>query len=49
MGDTLELFRPLCKGSVRVESRTEKLTGDAGFLLLHEALNRTALIEALAV
>ncbi len=34
--------------SVRVESRTEKLTGDAGFLLLREALDRTALIEALA-
>jgi hypothetical protein len=48
MGDTLELFRPLCNGSVRVESGTEKLTGDAGFLLLREALDRTALIEPLA-
>jgi len=48
MGETLELFRPLCNGSVRVESRTEKLTGDAGFLLLREALDRTALIEPLA-
>ena len=47
MGDTLELFRSLCNGSVRVESGTEKLTGDAGFLLLREALDRTALIEAL--
>jgi hypothetical protein len=42
MGDTLELFRPLCNGAVRVETRTEKLTGDAGFLLLREALDRTA-------
>ena len=48
MGDTLELFRPLCNGSVRVEARPEKLTGDAGFLLLREALDRTALIEPLA-
>jgi hypothetical protein len=48
MGETLELFRPLCNGSVRVESRTEKLTGDAGLLLLLEALDRTALIEPLA-
>ena len=48
MGDTLELFRPLCNGSVRVESRAEKLTGDAGFLLPREALDRTALIEPLA-
>ena len=48
MGDTLELFRPLCNGSVRVESRTEKLTGDTGFLLLREALGRTALIKPLA-
>jgi hypothetical protein len=49
MGDTLELFQPLCNGAVRVETRTEKLTGDAGFLLLREALDRTALIDALAV
>jgi hypothetical protein len=49
MGDTLELFQPLCNGAVRVETRTEKLTGDAGFLLLREALDRTALINALAV
>ena len=48
MGDTLELFRPLCNGSVRVEARPEKLTGDAGFLLLREALDHTALIEPLA-
>ena len=48
MGDTLELFRPLCNGSVRVESQTEKLTGDAGFLLLRAALDRTALIDPLA-
>jgi len=48
MSDTLELFRPLCNGSVQVESRTEKLTGDAGFLLLREVLDRAALIEPLA-
>ena len=40
MGDTLELFRPLCNGSVRVGTRTKKRTGDAGFLLLREALDR---------
>jgi len=34
---------------VRVESRTEKHTGDAGFLLLHKALDRAALIDPLAV
>jgi hypothetical protein len=48
MDDALELFRPLCNGAVRAETRTEKLTGDAGFLLLREALDRTALIDHLA-
>ena len=31
-----------------MEARSEKLTGDAGFLLLREALDRTALIDRLA-
>ena len=48
MGDTLELFRPLCNGSVRVGSRTEKLIGDAAALLLRGPLGRFALIDYLA-
>ena len=36
MEAALELFRPMCNGSVRVEPRTDKLTGYGGFLLLRE-------------
>jgi hypothetical protein len=49
MADTLELFRLLCNGSVRLESRTERLTGDAEFLLLREGLDHTAVIDLLAL
>ena len=38
MGDTLKLFRPMCNGSVWVESWAEKLTGHAGFRPLRDAL-----------
>lgn len=47
MGETLPLFEPMCNGSVKVETRPEHLTGDAGFLLLREALDRTGLIDHL--
>ena len=49
MCDTLELFPPLCNWSVRMEARSEKLTGNAGFLLLREALDHTALIGLVAL
>jgi hypothetical protein len=49
VADTLELFRLLCNGSVRLESRTERLTGDAEFLLLREGLDHTAVIDLLAL
>ena len=49
MADTLELFRLLCNGSVRLESRTERLTGDAEFLLLREGLDHTAVIDLQAL
>ena len=47
MGETLPLFQPMCNGSVKVETRPEHLTGDAGFLLLREALDRTGIIDHL--
>jgi len=34
MGGTLLLFRPSFNASVRVETRTVRLSGDAGFLVL---------------
>ena len=41
MGETLSLFEPSINGSVRVEKRSERLSGDAGFLLLREVLDDT--------
>ena len=48
MGETLSLFQPSFNASVRVETRTERLSGDAGFLLLREVLDDTGLIDHLA-
>jgi len=48
MGDTPELFRPLPNRSVRVATGTGTLTGDGGFLLLREAVDRIALLNHLA-
>ena len=47
MGETLSLFEPSFNGSVRVETRSERLSGDAGFLLLREVLDDTGLIDHL--
>ncbi|QGM22386.1 transposase [Spiribacter sp. 2438] len=47
MGETLSLFEPSFNGSVRVETRSERLSGDGGFLLLREVLDDTGLIDHL--
>ena len=47
MGETLSLFGPSFNGSVRVETRSEHLSGDAGFLLLREVLDDTGFIDHL--
>ena len=47
MSKTLSLFEPSFNGSVRVETRAERLSGDAGFLLLREVLDDTGLIDHL--
>ena len=48
MGETLSLFQPSFNGSVRVETRTERLSGDAGFVLLRKVLDDTGLIRHLS-
>lgn len=40
MGEELSLFRPDFNGSIRVEARAERLTGDAGSVLVREVLER---------
>ena len=40
MGEELSLFRAEFNGSLRVESREERLTGDAGVVLLREVVER---------
>ena len=38
MSETLSLFQPSFNRSVRVETRTERLSGGAGFLLLRASM-----------
>ena len=45
MGETLPLFEPSFNRSVKVETRPEQLTSDAGSLLVREALDRTGIVE----
>jgi len=40
MGEELSLFRAEFNGSLRMESREERLTGDAGVVLLREVVER---------
>ncbi|TQE98532.1 MAG: hypothetical protein FKY71_13350 [Spiribacter salinus] len=48
MGETLSLLQPSFNASVRVETRYERLSGDAGFLLLRDVLDDTGIIDHLA-
>ena len=48
MGEELPLFRPEFNGSIRVESREERLTTDAGAVLVREVLERLGIMEWLA-
>jgi len=45
MGETLPLFQPSFNKALRVETRPERLSADAGVLLQREALERTGVIE----
>ena len=47
MGEEVALFRPSFNAAVKVETRTERLSGDAGYLLLREAMKRTGIIDYL--
>jgi len=44
-GDQGGLIRPTFNGALRIETRRERLTGDAGVLMLRELMERTGLIE----
>ena len=48
MGEELSLFRPEFNGSIRVEARAERLTSEAGAVLLREVLERLGITEWLA-
>lgn len=48
MGEELPLFRSEFNGSIRVEAREERLTSDAGAVLLREVLERLGITEWLA-
>ena len=48
VGDQAGVIRPTFNGALRIESRRERLTADAGVLLLRELMERTGLIEWLA-
>ena len=43
MGEELSLFRAEFNGSVRIEARDERLTSEAGALVLREAIERTGI------
>jgi hypothetical protein len=43
MGEELSLFRADFNGSLRIESREERITGDSGAILLREVLERLGL------
>ena len=44
MGETPPLFTTTFNASVSVEARPERLTGDAGAVLLREALERSGIV-----
>jgi hypothetical protein len=48
MGEELSLFRPEFNGSIRVEARAERLTSEAGAVLLRETLERLGVSRWLA-
>jgi hypothetical protein len=48
VGEELSLFRPEFNGSIRVEARAERLTSDAGVVLLREVLERLGITSWLA-
>lgn len=48
LGEELSLFRPEFNGSIRVEARVERLTSDAGAILLREVLERLGISSWLA-
>jgi hypothetical protein len=48
LGEELSLFQPEFNGSIRVEARAERLTADAGVVLLREVVERLGLISWLA-
>jgi hypothetical protein len=48
LGEELSLFQPEFNGSIRVEARAERLTSDAGAILLREVLQRLGITEWLA-
>lgn len=48
MGEEESLFRPEFNGSIRVEARAERLTSEAGAVLLREVLERLGITEWLA-
>jgi DDE family transposase len=45
MGETLPLFAPTFNASVAVEARPERLSSDAGAILLRETLERSGIID----
>ena len=45
MGETLQPFTTRFNKSLRVESRTERLTGDAGVVALREIMERSGIVE----
>lgn len=47
MGEELSLFRPEFNRSIRVEARPERLSSEAGALLLRETLERQGLLDFL--
>ena len=44
MGETLPLFATTFNASISVETPPERLTGDAGAILLREALERSGIV-----
>ena len=48
MGETLPPFTTGFNKSLRVESRAERLTGDAGAVVLREILERSGIVEWMA-
>ena len=48
MGESVADFRAQFDGAVRIEARSERLTGDAGALLLRDGLERIGFVDWLA-